>query len=456
LELSVPEVPALNRQSTEFTLTQVEFKRTKLKENRKLSGDGSSRLGRTVWSWALYDWANSAFSTTVMAGFFPLFFKQHWSAGVDVTESTLRLGLASSAASLTVALLAPVLGAIADGSAARRAFLLWFAGLGILATASLYGVPQGAWLAAAAVYVVAIVGFSGANVFYDSLLVAVAPPGRSDFVSALGYAVGYLGGGLLFAVNVAMTLRPSAFGLSSPVEAVQVSFLTVAVWWTVFSVPLALNVREDPAPGAAAKAGDRVREGLRELADTFRRARELKTVLLFLIAYWLYIDGVHTIVRMAVDYGLALGFPSNSLITALLITQFVGFPSAILFGKIGERAGARTGILVGIGVYVVVAIWGYRMHEVWEFYALAVTVGLVQGGVQALSRSLYSRLIPRERSAQFFGFYNMLGRFAAVLGPVIMGGVSYATGNPRLSILAIISLFIAGAALLLKVRPTSD
>lgn len=409
-------------------------------------------LDRPVWSWALYDWASSAFATTVMAGFFPVFFKTYWSRGADVSVSTLRLGVAVSVASLTVAVLAPVLGAIADGSAARRAFLLWFAGIGIIATAGLFFVPGGAWLAAVAVYIVAIVGFSGANVFYDSLLVIVAPPGRTDFVSALGFSVGYLGGGVLFALNVAMTLWPEAFGLAGPAEAVRVSFLSVAAWWTAFSVPLVLYVRESSPPPARDGALERVREGLHELADTFRRARELRAVLLFLVAYWLYIDGVHTIVRMAVDYGLALGFPSNSLIAALLITQFVGFPAALLFGRLGERAGARTGILIGIAVYAAVTVWGYRMHSVWEFYILAGTVGLVQGGVQSLSRSYYARLIPRDRPAQFFGFYNMMGRFAAVLGPVIMGGVSYATGNPRLSILAIIVLFVAGAALLLRVR----
>lgn len=417
---------------------------------------GPAFTKRPVWSWALYDWASSAFATTVMAGFFPVFFKQYWSAGADVTVSTLRLGTASSAAGLTVALLAPVLGAIADGSAARKVFLLWFAGVGILGTASLFWVPDGAWLAAAVIYVVGIIGFSGANVFYDSLLVTIAPPGRSDFVSALGFAVGYLGGGLLFAVNVAMTLWPSAFALAGASDAVRFSFLTVAAWWTAFSLPLALYVRESDPVAAGAGVSARVVEGLRELADTFRHARELRSVLLFLMAYWLYIDGVHTVVRMAVDYGLALGFPSNSLIVALLVTQFVGFPAALLFGKIGERAGPKRGILVAIAVYVGVAVWGYRMVSVWEFYVLAGTVGLVQGGVQSLSRSYYVRLIPRDRPAQFFGFYNLMGRFAAVLGPLIMGGVSYATGNPRLSILAIIVLFVGGAVLLTRVQPPPD
>jgi UMF1 family MFS transporter len=405
-----------------------------------------------VWSWALYDWASSAFATTVMAGFFPLFFKQFWCAGVDASVSTLRLGVASSAASVVVAVSAPVLGAVADGSAARRVFLLWLAGAGVAATGCLYLVPEGRWLAAAVVYVLAILGFSGANVFYDSLLVFVAPPGHRDYVSAFGFALGYLGGGVLFAANVLMTLYPSAFGLTGPQQAVRVSFLTVSLWWAVFSIPLAVSVREGRAKVPALDAGGRVREGLGELLATFRRVRELRQVWTFLLAYWLYIDGVHTIVRMAVDYGLALGFPSNSLIVALLITQFVGFPAALVFGRLGERAGARTGILAGIAVYVGVALWGYRMASVWEFYVLAGVIGLVQGGVQSLSRSFYARLIPPGQSAQFFGFYNTLGRFAAVLGPLLMGGVSYTTGNPRLSIFAIVVLFVAGGLLLRKVE----
>lgn len=406
---------------------------------------------RTTVSWAFYDWANSAYATTVMAGFFPIFFKQYWSSGADVAHSTFYLGVANSLASIVVAMLAPVLGAIADGAGARKKFLLVFAALGIVMTGSLYFVERGDWVAAVALYVMASLGFLGGNIFYDSLLVVVAPERKRDVISALGYALGYLGGGVLFAFNVWMTLQPATFGLADAGAAVRVSFICVAVWWAIFTIPLLLFVH-DPVEQRKDSALQAVAAGLRQFVDTFRHIRQLRTVGLFLLAYWLYIDGVDTIVLMAVDYGMSLGFDSNSLIVALLITQFVGFPAALAFGKLGERIGAKRGILLGIAVYVGVTVWAYFMETVSEFYTLAVVVGLVQGGVQALSRSLYSRMIPADKSAEFFGFYNMLGKFAAVIGPMLVGWVGLMTGSPRFAVLSIIVLFVLGAGLLAVLR----
>jgi len=394
----------------------------------------------------IYDWASSAFATTVMSGFFPIFFKQYWNVGVDPTVSTFRLGVANSTGSLTVAVLAPLLGAVADAEGARKRFMIWLTGVGVSATAALAIVGSGGWVAAAIIYILAIIGFSGANIFYDALLVAVAPRERADYISALGFAIGYLGGGILFALNVAMTLSPGTFGLDGADAAVRASFVLVAVWWAFFSIPAALWVREPPPVDTPGARG--VTAGFVELRATFREIRRYRLAFMFLLGYWFYIDGVHTIVRMAVDYGLALGFPANSLIAALLLVQFVGFPSSIAFGKLGQRIGAKRAIFIGLSVYTLVAIWGSRLQHLWEFYAMAAIIGLVQGGVTSLSRSFYSRLIPRDKSAQFFGFYNALGRFAAVLGPLLMGTVSVATGNPRLSILSIISLFLIGAFLL--------
>jgi UMF1 family MFS transporter len=297
----------------------------------------------------------------------------------------------------------------------------------------------------------ALVGFSGANVFYDALLLDAAPHGKIDRVSAFGFALGYLGGGVLFSVNVAMTLWPTSFGLADATAAVKVSFLSVAIWWALFSLPLLLYFREVPL-SERVTGWVAIRSGLAQIAETVRALRHMRVVLVFLLAYWLYIDGVHTVIRMAVDYGLAIGLNANDLIVALLLTQFIGFPAAVIFGRLGEGIGAKAGILLGLGVYIFACLWGYSMRESWEFYVLAGIIGLVQGGVQALSRGLYARLIPANKSGEFFGFYNMLGKFAAILGPLIMGAVSIATGDPRLSILAIIILFVAGGALLLAVN----
>ncbi|MES0397161.1 MAG: MFS transporter [Syntrophobacteria bacterium] len=402
---------------------------------------------RKVISWALYDWANSAFATTVMAGFFPIFFKEYWNVGVEATTSTFRLGLANSIASLIIVAMAPLLGAIGDQGGVKKKFLLFFAAMGVVMTGSLFFVARGAWHIAVLIYIVGIIGFSGGNVFYDSLLISVAPSGKEDMVSALGFGLGYLGGGLLFACNVLMTLKPAWFGLTDAATAVRISFLSVALWWAIFSLPIMIWVKEPPTHRKTS-GWKMVGSGLLQLKTTFAEIRKLRVVFLFLIAYWLYIDGVDTIVRMAVDYGMSLGFPADSLIVALLIVQFVGFPAAILFGKLGEKLGTKTSILLGLGVYIGVTVWGRFMDSPGEFYVLAVAIGLVQGGVQSLSRAFYSRIIPANRAAEFFGFYNMLGKFAAVIGPVLMGLVGVLTGNPRHSILAIAVLFLGGGIIL--------
>ncbi len=404
-------------------------------------------VDRKVLSWAFYDWANSAYATVVMAGFFPVFFKQYWAAGLAPAESTFALGLGNSVSSILIALCAPLLGAIADRAGARKRLLLFFTVIGVSATAALYLVTQGAYIAAVAFYAVATLGFMGGNLFYDALIVEVATEDRFDRVSAWGYALGYLGGGLLFAVLVAMAVFPQRFGFDDGAQVVRLSFVIVAVWWMVFSLPVLLFVRET-APAQAGSVGAAVRAGLRQLAETFHHLRQLRVVMLFLAAYWLYIDGVDTIIRMAVDYGLALGFNSNDLITALLITQFVGFPAAIVFGRIGERFGAKSGIFIAIAVYMGVTVWAAFIETVAGFYQIAVVIGLVQGGIQSLSRALYARLIPPDKTAEFFGFYNMLGKFATVIGPVAMGWVALLTGSARFSVLALLVLFALGAVLL--------
>lgn len=407
----------------------------------------SVKLNKTTFSWALYDWANSAYATVILAGFFPLFFKQYWSDTADVSTSTFQLGLTNSIASTVIVILAPVLGAIADAGNIKKRLLLIFAALGILMSGSLYFVAQHENILALSLFALSVIGFSGSVIFYDSLITDVCDEKDYDRISTLGYALGYLGGGILFAIDVYMTLNPVDFGFADSTEAVKFSFLTVSIWWFIFSLPLFFNIPEIKSKEVIGIRKATVK-GFKQLKITFTKIKKLPMVLLFLIAYWLYIDGVDTIVRMAIDYGMSLGFDSGNLITALLITQFVGFPAAIGFGYLADIIGTKRGILLAIGVYLGVTIWAAQIQDVSEFYRLAIIIGLVQGGVQALSRSFYARIIPQNQSAEFFGFYNMLGKFAAVLGPIMMGVISLLTQSPRLSILSISFLFIAGGILL--------
>ena len=403
---------------------------------------------RPVVAWALYDWANSAFATTVMAGFFPVFFKQYWNAGVAATESTFRLGLTSGIASLCIALMAPALGAIADRSGSRVRLLMAFTVLGAAATLALAMVPQGQWQLAAALFLVASLGFWGGIVFNDSLLLHVAERDEYDLVSGYGYALGYLGGGLLFTVNVLMTLHPQWFGLANATEAVRWSFVSVGAWWLLFALPCALFVREKRDGRVRLPALDAVREGFRELRGTLREIARYRPLLWFLAAYILYIDGVNTIIKMAVDYGLSLGFDQSHLVKALLLTQFVAFPAALAFGWLGGRIGARKGIFIALAVYLAATCYAYFLDDARDFYLLAFVVGLVQGGIQSLSRSYYGRLVPADKSSEFFGFYNMMGKASAIIGPALVGVVAAVTGDSRLSILSIVLLFIGGGALL--------
>ena len=405
---------------------------------------------RAVWSWAFYDWANSAYSTTVMAGFFPLFFKEYWADPHNPSQSTFYLGMANSIASMVVAALAPLLGSVADQGSAKKKFLTFFAFLGVIMTGGLWMVAQGNWQMAVLFYVIATIGFASGNVFYDALLPGLASEERVDAVSSLGFGIGYLGGGLLFLVNVFMYLKPELFGIPDGATAIKLSFLSVAVWWAVFTIPLILFVPE-PKNYENIDFNNAIRMGWVQLVQTFKEIRNMKVVGTFLLAYWFYIDGVDTIIRMAVDYGMSLNFPGESLIIALLIVQFVAFPAALIYGWLASKIGAKTGIMVGITAYSFITLLGYFMTEAWHFYVLAMLIGLFMGGIQALSRSLYTRIIPPDKSAEFFGFYNMLGKFAAIIGPALMGTIALVTGSARLSILSILLLFILGAFFLNKV-----
>lgn len=409
-------------------------------------------ISREQWAWAFYDWANSAFVTTIMVAFFPIFFRQFWAQGLPSQAITLHLGTANSVASVLIMLLAPLLGTIADRGGLKKALLGSFMSLGILATLGLTLVEGGQWQWAMLGFIVAVIGWLGANIFYDSLLVNVANEHELNKISAFGYALGYLGGGLLFTLCVLMSLKPQWFGFDTAATAVRWAFGVTALWWGLFSLPLLLKVKEKlPENHMRPPLDSLIKQSFKQLWYTFQHIRSLRQVGLFLLAYWLYIDGVDTVIAMSVDYGQALGFASSNLITALLITQFIAFPAALVFGWLGNRLGAKYGILIGLVFYGLITIGAAFMQTVTGFYALAMAVGLVQGGVQALSRSLYASLIPVEQAAEFFGFYNMLGKFASVLGPVMVGWMGLITGSPRMGLLALLILFLLGGSLLWRI-----
>ena len=405
---------------------------------------------KSILAWSLYDWANSAFATTVMAGFFPVFFKEYWSTTDNVTLSTWYLGLGNSIASILVAALAPFIGAIADRGTAKKKLLIFFAFLGIIATGGLWIVNQGHWQMAILFYIIASIGFMSGNIFYDALLPAVATKEKYDYASSLGYSLGYIGGGLLFLINVLMYLQPHYFGISDGATAIRLSFISVAVWWAVFSIPLILFVKE-PTIHDPIGIFSSIKEGWSQLVSTLSKIREFKVVVTFLMAYWLYIDGVDTIIRMAVDYGTSIGFPASSLITALLLVQFVAFPATLIYSRFASKIGIKNALYTAILGYTLITIFGAFVSKEWHFYVIAVFIACFQGGIQALSRSLYSRIIPKNQAAEFFGFYNMLGKFAAIIGPPMMGYIGLITGNPRIGILSIVILFILGGFILTKV-----
>jgi MFS transporter, UMF1 family len=422
-----------------------------------------AKINRSVFSWCLYDWANSAFATTVMAGFFPGFFKKFWCVGVVPAISTSRLGFGDAIGGLAIAVLAPVLGALAGTGRAKKPFLVAFALLGAAMTACLSRVGQGSWVTALTVYVLAWVGFTIANLFYDSLLTDVAVDKRQfDTISSRGFALGYLGGGLLFVANVLMYQFPGAFGITSPASAVRWSFMSVAVWWFLFSIPLVAFVHQRrEAVERLASSRSFAGEALADLGRTAAGILKNRTILVFLIAYWLYIDGVNTVIVMATDFGLSIGIPMSTAMIALVIVQFIAFPASLLFGLIANRHGAKNAILLGILVYAAMSMVGaWVLRTPAHYLVFACIVGLVQGGVQALSRSLFASLVPEDKSAEYFGFYNLVGRFAVVGGPAVVAFTNVLVHNlgfqsqtaSRCGMATLSIFFLVGGALLTRVR----
>ena len=409
---------------------------------------------REKFSWSLYDWANSVFATTVLAGFFPLFFKSFWAGDLDDATSTALLGTVSSVAGLIIVLIAPILGAMADLSRNKKLFLLIFALLGIISTSILFFISYGFWEWSLIIFGLSIIGFSGANIFYDSLLIDVSSDEDRNYVSSMGYALGYLGGGILFLINVLMYLYPSYFNLNSQTEGILYSFLSVALWLLVFSMPLFLFVQQKKINDIADFKNPFKQSFIRVL-NTFREIKKYKAVLIFLIAYWFYIDAIDTIVRMAVAYGTDLGFDSSKLIIALIFTQFIGFPATFAYGYLAEKFGLFNMLVVGILIYILICIYSLFITSATDFFILAGLVGLVQGGVQSVSRTIFSRLIPQDKATEFFGFYNLIGKSAVVVGPALVGWMAYIFDNPKAGIISLLLLFIPGIIILFYVPKTS-
>ena len=409
-------------------------------------------ISKKILAWALYDWANSAFALSVLAALFPLVLGDYWSEPGNGAAVTARLGWITFAANAVVCISAPFFGAIADAGGYRKRFLTVLAVVGAIMTAALGFVGEGNWQLALAFYLFASIGFYTATLFYDSLLVDVTVPRNYNFVSTLGFSAGYLGGALLLALHVWMLKSPQTFGLSSAREAFSYAFVSVGIWWLVFTQPLLFSVPEKKS--ATAVPSGAIRAAYAELRATLGEIRKYRNVVIFLSAYLLYVGGLFTVIFMAANFGQRLGFASEDLVAALAIANAAGFPATLLFGVIAHRAGARNGIYLTLVVYVFACLWALQMSTVREFYVMAVVIGCVQGGAQALSRSLYASLIPTHQPGEFFGFYSMVRKLAHVIGPGVVAVTATVSDDPKWVMLALIPLFVGGGILLSMVKIT--
>jgi len=404
-------------------------------------------------AWAMYDWGNSAFFTLVVTAVYPIWFQDVAAAGLDDTVATARFAQWTAVALILVAVISPLVGALADAAALRKRFLAIGVAIGVVATALLALPAEGAWRSSLALFALANVGVLISLVLYDSLLPHIARPDEIDRASTAGYALGYLGGGLALALCLAPILMPERFGLAGTAAATRLSFVVVALWWLLFSIPLFRRVPEPPRRLEPDESGRQAPLGiaLSRLGETLRELREDRQAFLLLIAVLIYNDGITTIYRMATIYGREIGLPRNHLIAAVLLVQFVGIPFAFLFGQIASRLGAKRSILIALVVYLAISIFGYFIQTVTHFYALALAVASVQGGVQALSRSLFASMIPQHKSSEMFGFYAVAERFAAVLGPAVFGFTAAAFGSSRYAVLSVMAFFLVGGLLLMRV-----
>ncbi|NWF57234.1 MAG: MFS transporter [Syntrophaceae bacterium] len=412
--------------------------------------DGQRR--KLILSWCLYDWANSAFATTIMAAVLPVFYSSVAGANLSKTTASSYWGYTNTIAMLIVACSAPLLGALADHKGTKKRFLAFFAALGVVSTSLLVFVGRGDWFLASFLYIIGMVGFSGGNNFYDSLLPHVAGERDMDRISSYGYALGYLGGGILLAFNLSMILKPHWFGIPDAEWGTRYSFLTVGVWWILFSIPLLKNVPEPAVVPIPGESPHPLRASIQRLSLTFHNLRQYREAFKFLVAFWLYNDGIGTIISMAVIFGAEINIPQGHLIGSILAVQFIGIPFSILFGRLAGWLGTKRAIFLGLTVYTGISIGGYFIQTALHFWILAVLVGFVQGGTQALSRSFFGTMIPKSRSAEFFSFYDVSSKFAGIIGPFVFGLVGQLTGSSRLSVVALVIFFVGGGLTLFTVN----
>lgn len=405
---------------------------------------------KAVNGWVMYDWANSVFATTIMAAVLPVYYSSVAAGNLAPNEATARWAFTTTIALIIVAILSPILGAMADFSGAKKRYFTYFVIIGITGAAFLILVSTGDWVLASLCYIVGSIGFSGANVFYDSLLPHITTPDEIDQVSSRGYAMGYLGGGIMLAVNLAMImLAPD--NLTEWMS--RISFVMVAIWWLIFTIPIWRNVPEPPRRIQKGEEGfNPFQASFNRLYLTFKDLKKYKELMKFIVAFWLYNNGIGTIIYMATIYGTELGFSSATTIGTLLMVQFVAIPFSFLFGWLGKKMGTKRAILLSLSVYSVIAIGGYFLMEEWHFWILGFGVATVQGGSQALSRSLFGRMMPKSKSAEFYAFFSVSEKIAGTVGPLVFGVVSTLMGNSRLSIVSLIIFFITGGLLLSAVK----
>ncbi|MFT5064336.1 MAG: UMF1 family MFS transporter [Gammaproteobacteria bacterium] len=393
-------------------------------------------------AWSLYDWANSAFATSIMVGLFPVFFKQYWAKDLALEESTFWLGAISAGYAAIVAVTAPFLGAIADNRNSRKSFLFAMMLLGSVASLMLAFIGPGAWPLAGAVFALGGVGFALGNVFYDSLLTEVATPATVDKVSSQGFAMGYLGGGMLFIFHIILLSKPELIGVTEKTTVVKLAFASVGLWWFVFALPLFFKVPETKRPT------EESRGSIAMLKATVKDIASRKPVWMFLVAYFLFIDGVNTISKMAVDFGINLGFGTDKLMASLVVVQLVAFPATFAGGYLAGRFGAKRCLLAAIGIYMAVVLYAFSLKAEWQFFVMAGMIGCAIGVVPALSRAVFTQMIPPGKAAEYFGLYGIFGRFAAIFGPLLLGWITVTFNNPRLGILSVGILLVAGAVVL--------